>query len=147
MTVLNVSGEAVAPRKNGWQKQARVPVVVANLLDERADRQYDVRHDRACSDLPTCRYDATMLSAVCRSSFPLVHHDREKHRTPQGSYGPSPGGLCNARDITYRIATRHVGPGIVTVPAVLLGPSRAQRVTRGSPVFSAAAVRAIRVSV
>jgi len=42
----------------------------------------------ACSGLPTCRYDAPMLAALCGSGFRLEHHEREEHRTPSGSLQP-----------------------------------------------------------
>jgi 2-polyprenyl-3-methyl-5-hydroxy-6-metoxy-1,4-benzoquinol methylase len=41
-----------------------------------------------CSGLPTCRYDAPMLSALCGSTFALEHHEREEHRTPWGAVQP-----------------------------------------------------------
>lgn len=41
-----------------------------------------------CSGLPTCRYDAPMLSALCGSTFTLIHHEREEHRTPWGAVQP-----------------------------------------------------------
>ena len=41
-----------------------------------------------CSGLPTCRYDAPMLSALCGSNFALEHHEREEHRTPRGAVQP-----------------------------------------------------------
>jgi len=41
-----------------------------------------------CSGLPTCRYDALMLSALCGPMFALEHHEREEHRTPWGAAQP-----------------------------------------------------------
>jgi SAM-dependent methyltransferase len=42
----------------------------------------------SCSGLPTCRYDAPMLTALCGSAFTLEHHEREEHHTPLGAVQP-----------------------------------------------------------
>lgn len=128
VTVLDVSGEAVAAVQERLAGTQGVSFIVADLLDWRPERQYDAWHDRAvlhflvdpaqqgryagvsadairpggvavlgtfatdgpaqCSGLPTCRYDAPMLAALCGSQFILEHHEREEHHTPSGAVQP-----------------------------------------------------------